>query len=981
VFAVNEADEGETLLSIVRQMNPLRNPTAFPHEVTSICLAVDPRTLLALSCTSKTLRRLITRDVLLRSLLDSDDARYLPRVSEPLRAESIGAVCPMPPLRLLRLALATRCENCFVAPDRLRCFVQISVALDKAISVSAERLLVELRSSDGTPPLRRSAAALLQQRRQRDNAFLAAMKAASEPAAPAVATSASSSSSAASAASAAAAAASPSSPFVFGRESAAMLPTAHWLPERAQVSPEEEAANKLQKKLMKKWTSVDLQRYMLHCEFAETALTHTRTVETRLSLPPTGGSVSFEFRVLRVGTSDDAEPVVVGPAWRKVTLTMDPTTHRVSSPSSFLFSVSCRLECPDDAPEDSLARGKQVDSLVETASITDDTLFLCASCTKLLKGRLYPEDRHYIHAIERTLGLLGSVDVGNDMLHEALYETSAGEQVGSMFNIDVARRLKAAHKQDVARTYKGHARSCGEEQLDWYVTSVVGDHIARAGRLAHFASLRVRFPVLFGADEIAALVDSMSAKDPTARFRAVQGLRRHLSRTQRPPISEAIAYGALTPLVQFLSDEFDSSMQFEAAWNLTNVASGSHAQTMAVVTHGAHVELVRLLSSPATNVAEQAVWAVGNISGDSPGLRDMVIGIGAVAPLLRLIESTFVSGNVSLQRNGTWALSNLLRGRPAAPRAAAIEALPVVLRIVNESGDASSVTDALWALAYATDVLSDSFEPLLEQVAATIVRFVNSRGLLALENSFVVPALRAIGNMIAGCNFATQAAVDAGAIQLLLVATSHERPAICKESFWALSNICAGTLPQIQAAIDAGVLSLLKKTLKERTVSQATLKEVFWCACNIIIDGSQLQATELVNEFDGVPAFIATANAAGFFALDIAAGTLRDLYLRGFSSITALRSCVPPEHALVFQDAPNWQVIKAAKALSLPEDGARAVIALSTVPALSETNEEERFIAIHEHLAATPKADLEHTKDAKKGEGEDGDEDEGEDEE
>ncbi|OIS98628.1 importin subunit alpha-1a [Nicotiana attenuata] len=94
---------------------------------------------------------------------------------------------------------------------------------------------------------------------------------------------------------------------------------------------------------------------------------------------------------------------------------------------------------------------------------------------------------------------------------------------------------------------------------------------------------------------------------------------------------------------------------------ISPVASGTSEHTKVVIDSGAVPSFVKLLGFPSDDVREHAVWALGNVAGDSPKCRDLVRSCGALVPLLSQLN---LNAKLSMLRNATWTLSNFCRGKP-----------------------------------------------------------------------------------------------------------------------------------------------------------------------------------------------------------------------------------------------------------------------------------------------------------------------------
>lgn len=317
-----------------------------------------------------------------------------------------------------------------------------------------------------------------------------------------------------------------------------------------------------------------------------------------------------------------------------------------------------------------------------------------------------------------------------------------------------------------------------------------------------------------------------------------QRVRKALSKEPQPPFDKVIQSGLIPRFVQLLERSDNTTIQFEVAWILTNICSGTTEQTRSVVDKGAVPKLIALLGSPDMRVCEQAVWALGNIIGDGAALRDLVIEHNFVPALLNIMKPNL---DIGFLRNVTWVLVNLCRNKDPAPSIEVIQQLIPALSSLIGSSDLAVLIDTTWAISYITELGPAYSQLVLDSGLVNALTPLLSHSELKLQTA----SIRALGSIVTGNDEQTQAVIDAGALPHLHDLLSRTKDRIIKEALWFLSNITAGSTNQIQSIIDHRLIPCIVHHLDNGDFHQQ--REAAWTIYNMALSATPEQLQVLID--------------------------------------------------------------------------------------------------------------------------------------
>lgn len=324
----------------------------------------------------------------------------------------------------------------------------------------------------------------------------------------------------------------------------------------------------------------------------------------------------------------------------------------------------------------------------------------------------------------------------------------------------------------------------------------------------------------------------INSNDIMLQHRGIMGIRRILCEHKDVPIQAIIDQNAVPKIIEFTQRDNQRHLQLEATWTLANLASGTTEQTRSLIQKKVIEVFIAISQSEYSQIVEQAVWGLGNISGDCLEFRNLILKSNA--PRILLNTYTKFTQNPTIISHITWVFSNLCRIRhEKEPFSSSLRDIVAnLIQTFTYHSNSAILDDCLMGICkyvkqqYIPLFTDDNFILKLRQFYSMLL--ADFAG-----NILKISAVHAIvGGITSSEDAYTDKVIKAGFLADITKVISINNETLLREICWITSNIAIGTEEQINALLsEQGMLDkLFQLSFSDNTELS---KEAVWSVCNL----------------------------------------------------------------------------------------------------------------------------------------------------
>ena len=289
------------------------------------------------------------------------------------------------------------------------------------------------------------------------------------------------------------------------------------------------------------------------------------------------------------------------------------------------------------------------------------------------------------------------------------------------------------------------------------------------------------------------------------------------------------------------NNEKDVTLQVNALHCITSITSLDGEPTTNVVNCGAIKTVKILMTDDNPALANQALWVLGNICGDSPNLRDRVLINDVVITLGQLAYQHIKENDMTLNYVA-WIMSNLCRGCPSPQKQYIYEILRVLIILVD-SENVDVLLNTLWSISIIAQNVASEEKNIIDMLETPFYNRVLSL-FYHTDKRVSIHSVIAIGSLSYMSNAISEKLVSLNIMGFLKNMLHSHNQNIIRDTCWTLSSLLTSEKAVVSATENGVLLSLIPLLNSE---IRSIRKEAIWSLANAADSGGENTIKTYIN--------------------------------------------------------------------------------------------------------------------------------------